>query len=527
MPYHIYNDNILTYYMSKKIIITFLIMFLSFSCKKTENNNISNEPQLVALTESDLRPFYHFTPLVNWMNDPNGLVCYNGIYHLFYQYNPAGNIWGTPSWGHASSGDLFAWQDLPVAIPSDTCGIFSGSAVVDVNNTSGLQSGSQSVMIAIYTDNSSIVYQNQCIAYSNDAGTTWTKYSGNPVISNTTQPNFRDPKVFWYQPGQKWVMALADGNQIMFYGSPDLKNWTYLSAFGQGYGAHGGVWECPDLFQLNLQGTNTYKWVLMVSCNPGGPNNGSATQYFIGNFDGKTFTADNSNTSWIDYGMDDYAGNTYNNIPANDGRRIFIGWMSNWLYAGSVPTTTWRSTMTIPRVLTLANTGESLLINPVTEIQNYETGTPYTTSSSVDSVSLTNNSIIQSASYEIDFSVNFSIAQSVTLTIGNSAEQLKINFNKSTALGTIDRSRTGQLNFNASFAGIMTCPFVPISGQLTNFQIFIDKTSVEVFTNEGALVMSALFFPYYQYYFLHLSTDENSSAINNFSLKAINQSMRL
>ena len=285
------------------------------------------------------------------MNDPNGLLYYKGEYHLFFQHNPKENIWGNMSWGHAVSSDLYSWEELPVAIPcTDDVGIFSGSAVIDYENTSGFGSKENPAMVAIYTehknDKSS---QTQCLAFSLDNGRTFTKYEGNPVIDLQT-PDFRDPKVQWIDGQWLMTIALPDLHQISFYSSPNLKEWTHLSNFGPA-AEIGGCWECPDLFKLGN------KWVLIVSLNPGGYQIGSGTQYFIGEWNGKEFIADDIQTRWLDYGRDNYAGVTFNDAP--ESKRIFLGWMSNWEYANKVPTDPWRSAMTLPRELSLE--GDSLV----------------------------------------------------------------------------------------------------------------------------------------------------------------------
>jgi fructan beta-fructosidase len=298
-----------------------------------------------ALKDEKYRPQFHFTPARNWMNDPNGLLYYKGEYHLFFQHNPKENIWGNMSWGHAVSSDLYSWEELPVAIPcTDDVGIFSGSAVIDYENTSGFGSKENPAMVAIYTehknDKSS---QTQCLAFSLDQGRTFTKYEGNPVLDLHT-PDFRDPKVQWVDGQWLMTIALPDLHQISFYSSPNLKEWTHLSNFGPA-AEIGGCWECPDLFKLGT------KWVLIVSLNPGGYQIGSGTQYFIGEWNGKEFIADDTHTRWLDYGRDNYAGVTFNDAP--DNKRIFLGWMSNWEYANKVPTDPWRSAMTLPRELSL------------------------------------------------------------------------------------------------------------------------------------------------------------------------------
>ncbi len=264
------------------------------------------------------RPAYHFAPAAHWMNDPNGMVYLNGTYHLFFQYYPDGMVWGPMHWGHATSRDLVQWQEQPIALYPDSLGwIFSGSAVIDANNTAGF---GKNAMVAIFTHHNdpeekkhTNKHQYQSLAYSLDEGKTWTKYAGNPVLPNPGIQDFRDPKVSWHEASKQWVMTLATKDRITFYGSPNLKNWTKLSEFGEKVGAHGGVWECPDLFPLQLKG-QTY-WVLIVNLNPGAPNGGSGTQYFVGQFDGKTFTPRSTDTKWADYGPDDYAGVTWNNTP--------------------------------------------------------------------------------------------------------------------------------------------------------------------------------------------------------------------
>ncbi len=518
--------------MTRSFLLFFsLSISLIASCQKNDGNNdllfINKDTNvLVKLTELDYRPDYHFTPARNWMNDPNGLAYYKGVYHLFYQYNPGGNTWGPMNWGHATSSDLFNWRDLPIALSPDDLGtIFSGSAVIDVNNSTGFKTGNEDPMVAIYT--SAGAHQSQSIAYSNDGGMNWKKYASNPVLPNPGVIDFRDPKAFWYAPAQKWVMVMAAGDKVSIYSSVDLKSWVFESNFGSNVGAHGGVWECPDLFQLPVEGTNTSKWVLLVSLG-GGPNGGSATQYFVGDFDGKNFTNESQATSWIDYGTDNYAGVTYNNIPSTDGRRIFIGWMSNWNYAGQVPTTTWRSTMTMPRVISLFKNGQdfNLKFNPVIEFKNYQSGTLDTIiPAKVITLQLKNDTIIKSGSYELNFSTDMSLSNTITLTLGNSSEKLYVTLDKVNGNITIDRSNSGQVSFNNQFSQKIFCPFIPKAGQLTDFQILVDKTSIELFMDQGEKVMTALFFPKYQYNYLKLQSDSDFPAISNFSLKGIKKSI--
>ena len=513
-----------------KYILLFCILPLCtlISCKSEDPIPTKPISTLVLLSESDYRPTFHFTPPAHWMNDPNGLVYYAGEYHLFYQYNPNGNTWGTMNWGHTVSSDLFNWEDLPIALMPDNNGtIFSGSAVVDSINTSGFKVGSESPLVAIFT--SAGTHQTQSIAYSTDKGRSWSKYDNNPVLPNPGINDFRDPKVSWYAAQNKWVMALAKGNIIGFYSSSDLKSWTFESDFGLNYGAHGGVWECPDLFQMQVEGTNQKKWVLLVSINPGGPNGGSATQYFIGDFDGNKFTADQNVTSWVDYGTDNYAGVTYNNIPTSDGRRIMIGWMSNWNYAGVVATNSWRSTMTVPRVVSLVQNsqGYNLRFNPADELKKYYSQKDTTILQAKNSINLTNNAIIKSGSYDLNLVADFSQTDSLQLTIGSTVERLIIVFDKKNGNVTIDRSQSGLTGFYSGFKQKIACPtFTLGSDQKVDLRMLIDKTSLELFWNHGDNVMTSLFFPKYQYNTLTAKGNGTSPFIGSFSLHGLTKSIQ-
>ena len=339
------------------------------------------------------RPQYHFTPAVNWMNDPNGMVHYDGEWHLFYQYNPFGAKWGHMSWGHAVSPDLVHWQHLPVAIPEvDGVMAFSGSAVVDWENTTGVGRDGRPPLVAIYTGHrTDRPSQSQYLAYSTDRGRTWTRYAGNPVL-DVGSAEFRDPKVMWHAPTRRWVMTvvLATEHTVRFYGSPDLKTWTPLSDFGP-TAATGGVWECPDLFELPVDGDATdTRWVLIVNLNPGGIAGGSGGQYFVGRFDGTRFVADQDGGGaapaspdprgalWLDHGRDFYAGVTWSDAPKGDGRRVLLGWMNNWQYANDIPTAPWRSAMSVPRALSLTRTpaGIRLVQTPVRELEARRVGSP-------------------------------------------------------------------------------------------------------------------------------------------------------
>lgn len=433
------------------------------------------------------------------MNDPNGMVYHNGTYHLFYQYYPGGTKWGPMHWGHATSSDLVHWEHRPVALYPDSLGyIFSGSAVVDEANTSGFGRAGQVPLVAIFThhDTTGISagrkdYQVQSLAYSLDEGKTWTKYAGNPVLKNPGIVDFRDPKVMWYEPQKKWVMTLAVKDRIAFYSSPDLKNWTKESEFGEKLGAHGGVWECPDLFTLEQGGKQ--HWVLIVNLNPGGPNGGSATQYFVGDFDGKAFTANHTDTRWLDWGPDEYAGITW----ANTGeRRIFLGWMSNWLYGEVVPTERWRSAMTIPRDLGLKQVGEQWYVTsrPSPELEKIE----------ADTVSLRDVNVTQSLNLSGQVK-NLSIpgrldlildkAASFSVVLSNDAgEQVVVGFDQGGNQYYIDRTKSGKVDFHKEFARRHMAPRIATSDGM-DLTLVIDVSSVELFADEGLSVMTSIFFP--------------------------------
>lgn len=307
------------------------------------------------------RPVYHHTPAYGWMNDPNGMFYKDGVYHLYFQYNPYGSVWGNMHWGHSTSTDLAHWKYEGCAIVPDAWGaIFSGSCVVDHENTAGF---GKDAIVAFYTSAKSTPWgdvQAESMAYSLDNGKTFTKYEGNPIVTST-EKDFRDPKVFWYAPGKHWCMILAVGQHMEIYSSANLKDWKKESEFGAMQGAHGGVWECPDLVELPVEGTREKKWVLICNLNPGGPFGGSAAQYFIGSFDGKKFVNEfPTQTKWMDWGKDNYATVTWNNAP--EGRCVALGWMSNWQYANNVPTRQYRSANTIARDLTIYREGGELYL---------------------------------------------------------------------------------------------------------------------------------------------------------------------
>ncbi|HKZ67209.1 MAG TPA: glycoside hydrolase family 32 protein [Chitinophagaceae bacterium] len=459
------------------------------------------------------RPQFHFSPKKYWMNDPNGMVYHNGVYHLFFQYYPGSTVWGPMHWGHTTSKDLIHWQEQPIALYPDSLGyIFSGSAVVDKNNTSGLGKNGQVPLVAIFTHHDTTGekgkrsdYQNQSIAYSLDNGKTWIKYAGNPVIKNPGITDFRDPKVMWYEPQKKWVMTLATKDYITFYSSPDLKNWIKESEFGKEMGAHGGVWECPDLFTLNDNGKKV--WVLIVNLNPGGPNGGSATQYFLGDFDGKTFTVSHTDTRWLDYGPDEYAGITWSNMG---NRKVFLGWMSNWLYANVVPTQNWRSAMTIPRDLKLKRIGNDIFIasQPVPELSKIQSkpiiAQNIQVTKSMDMAKKTGK-------IKIPCRINLRLEQvkDFSLIISNdSNEEIVIGYDKKQNQYFIDRTKSGKINFQKDFAARHIAPRFT-NNTTMNISLVIDVSSVELFADDGLTVMTEIFFPNKPYNQIHIQSPDN------------------
>jgi fructan beta-fructosidase len=466
------------------------------------------------------RPQYHFTPATNWMNDPNGMVWFDGEYHLFYQYNPFGDTWGHMSWGHAVSPDLVHWQHLPVAIPeADSVMAFSGSAVVDWKNTSGFGVGGRPPLVAVYTGHrTDRPSQSQYLAYSTDRGRTWTKYAGNPVV-DIGSAEFRDPKVFWHEPTQKWVMVtvLATEHRVRLWGSPDLKQWTRLSDFGPA-AAVGGVWECPDLFELPVDGdpANT-RWVLIVNLNPGGVAGGSGGEYFVGRFDGTQFTVDGGGLSvakdapnatpagvgsdaalWMDYGKDFYAAVTWSDVPRTDGRRILLGWMNNWQYGNQIPTSPWRSAMSVPRALGLKATsaGIRLVQQPVAELQRLR-GTRKQVAAQtipVGSTSLVAQGI-RGKALEIAAEFEAGSASEFGLTVrAGDGEETLIGVDPKAGRLFVDRTRSGEVAFHKDFPGRQMAPLAMENGRV-RLRVFVDWSSVEVFAGDGRTVVTDQIFP--------------------------------
>ncbi|WP_321436690.1 GH32 C-terminal domain-containing protein [uncultured Bacteroides sp.] len=437
------------------------------------------------------RPVYHFTPTYGWMNDPNGMVYKDGEYHLFYQHNPYGSMWGNMHWGHAVSKDLVNWEYLPVAIAPDALGsIFSGSCVVDKDNTAGFGAGA---IVAFYTSASD--RQVQSMAYSLDNGRTFTKYTRNPILTSTTR-DFRDPKVFWHEPSKKWVMILAAGQEMRIYSSSDLKEWAMESRFGDGQGAHGGVWECPDLIELPIEGTELKKWVLICNINPGGPFGGSATQYFVGKFDGKKFINESPNVNkWMDWGKDHYATVTWSN--ALEGRHIALAWMSNWQYANDVPTKQYRSANSVPRDLSLYTyNGETYLKStPSPELLKLRREQIKKHPFKVDRTYnmdklLTDNS----GAYEIEMTIKNKNAEIVGFQLFNSkGEEVDILYNLIEKSFSIDRTKSGITSFSKEFPAVTTAPLM--NDKEMTLRLFVDKSSIEAFGDGGRFTMTNLIFP--------------------------------
>jgi len=490
------------------LLLTINIASVFWSCSPGGNKNVKGETENPVYFHEKYRPQFHFSPETGWMNDPNGMVFYGGEYHLFYQYYPDSTVWGPMHWGHAVSSDMVHWTHLPVALYPDSLGyIFSGSAVADSANTSGFGTDSNPPLIAVFTYHNSELekggsstFQSQGIAWSTDKGRTWTKYSGNPVLPNPGKRDFRDPKVFWHNETGKWIMILAVHDRINLFSSPDLKSWSFESEFGVDAGAHGGVWECPDLFPLKVEGSDQTKWVMLVSINPGGPNGGSATQYFTGKFDGKQFIPDEKTEKWIDWGTDNYAGVTWSDIPATDGRRLFLGWMSNWNYATVVPASVWRSAMTIPRELILS--GENgryfLKSRPVSELimlrRESKTIIPAEKANSSGLGLLIEEPGLNQCEIEFEFKIPEGYNDSLGLILENTiGEKVIIGYSAVGKNIFIDRTKSGNNSFSDKFSGVETAPYV--SGEILKMHMFIDASSAELFIDEGKLVMTSLFFP--------------------------------
>lgn len=417
------------------------------------------------------RPVYHHTPAWGWMNDPNGMFYKDGVWHLYFQYNPYGSQWENMTWGHSTSTDLIHWTFQGAPIEADAWGtIFSGSAVVDHNNTAGFGKGA---VVAMYT--SAGENQTQSIAYSNDNGQTFTKYDGNPVLTSNT-PDYRDPHVFWNEDIKRWNMIMAEGQHMDIYSSADLKEWKLESQFGAEYGNHGGVWECPDLMKMKVRGTDQYKWMLLCNINPGGPFGGSATQYFVGQFDGHKFTCESAPevTKWMDYGKDHYATVTFDNAP--DGRRVAMAWMSNWQYANQVPTMQYRSANSVPRDL---------------DLYEYQGQTYCGVTPSPELAAARPKKATKTLSEACEMVVT--LKGNATITLANDkGEQVVMTYDEKSRTFAMDRTKSGQKEFSDDFAALTVAP---VHGKMSQLRLFIDRSSIEAFDADGKMAMTNLVFP--------------------------------
>ncbi len=522
----------------KKIINFILLLTVTaiWSQEQITNDHFEN-----LLNEEELyRPNFHFTPEKNWMNDPNGMFFYKGKYHLFFQHHPDGNTWGPMHWGHATTENLFQWDQKPIAIYPDEKGyIFSGSAVVDSKNTSGLAKNGQTPIVAMFTYHNakaekegSETFQSQAIAYSLDEGKTWKKYEGNPVIENPGIRDFRDPKMQWDDEHNQWVMVLAAQDKSLFYTSNNLTDWELASEFGKEIGAHGGVWECPDFFPIKVKGSDETKWILIQSLNPGAFNGGSGTQYFVGDFNGTTFTPVASqkelpaqHSYWLDFGKDNYAGVTWSNTNLPEDKRLFLGWMSNWQYAEKVPTKAWRSSMTIPRELSLVKKDDDtyrLFSEPAKQIDSISKlmhSEKTIKKSRGSKMVLANSAEVEMDKLRLKFKLPVLAKANYTFNLLNeNGDFLKFGYSSNENRFFIDRDASGKINFSDTFAKKVS--FAPRSANddLLEVEILLDKTSIELFYDNGETVMTEIFFPNSPMSKLELSSSEKHLKVKDLKI---------
>lgn len=465
------------------------------------------------------RPVYHHTPPYGWMNDPNGMFYKDGVYHLYYQFNPYGSTWGNMHWGHSTSTDLVSWKHEDIALAPDAWGsIFSGSCVVDHDNTAGFGAGA---VIAIYTSAKPTPWgdcQTQSLAYSLDNGYTFTKYAHNPVLTSTER-DFRDPKVFWYAPDKHWVMLLAVGQEMEIHTSADLKEWKKESTFGAKQGAHGGVWECPDLVELPVEGTGRKRWVLICNLNPGGPFGGSAAQYFVGSFDGKTFVNESpAVTKWLDWGKDNYATVTWSDAPQE--RCIALGWMSNWQYQAILPTKQYRGENTIARDLTLYDQGGELYLksSPSPEIKKIRKEKvsmhSFNVSDTYDIAELLKDN---SGTYELEMTIKNISAGKVKFCLSNEkGNKVDMYYDMKRKLFVMDRSLSGKVDFSKEFPAVTVAPIAETKE--IQIRLFVDKSSIETFGEEGKFVMTNLVFPDAPYNRISFQSEDGSYKVSSLKL---------
>lgn len=505
----------LSAYVNQKVSIDIAGMPSSSLCwkelKMSDSFDMTNKEMF--------RPVYHHTPVYGWMNDPNGMFYKDGVYHLYFQYNPYGSVWGNMHWGHSTSTDLMHWNFEGCAIVPDAWGaIFSGSCVVDHNNTAGFGKGA---VVAFYTSAKATPWgdvQSQSMAYSLDNGKTFTKYEGNPILTSS-EKDFRDPKIFWYAPGKHWVMILAVGQHMEIYSSVTLKEWKKESEFGAMQGAHGGVWECPDLVEIPVEGTREKKWVLICNLNPGGPFGGSAAQYFVGSFDGKKFVNESpTQTKWMDWGKDNYATVTWNNAP--DGRCIALGWMSNWQYANNVPTRQYRSANTLARDLTLYREGQELYLKstPSVEVKKArgkKVSIPsFRVSEKHEIVNLFEE---KQGAYEVEILIQNAGASKIAFCLLNDkGEKVSMYYDLNRKQFVMDRSESGTVDFSKDFPAVTVAP-ANVDKELT-LRLFVDRSSIEAFGEDGKFVMTNLVFPSQPYVKMCFEADKNGYAVKTLNV---------
>ena len=447
------------------------------------------------LYDEPFRPQYHFTPPAGFMNDPAGLVYLNG-WHLYYQYDPFSMTAGSPSWGHALSEDLLHWRHLPVAIPKGPDGqIFTGSAIVDSHNSSGLFTSNG--LVAVYTL-SKPDKEVQNIAYSNNGGVTFAQYPGNPVLE-VNHRNCRDPKVIWHSASRRWLMAIAlpQGRQVLFYASVDLKKWDYLSSFGP-VGIEACEWECPNLLEVPLEGSDQKKWVLLLGINPGAPLGGSINVYYVGDFDGTTFQAEHADTRLMDFGKDHYALQTFNMAPENEA--IAIGWASNWQYTQNVPTFPWRGSFSIPRILRLRTDGihgKKLLVQLPVSLESLRDKTLYEGTAVIGNNPLFvpldgNGSFEFKATLHLRSPREGTRARAVIDILNQAGEKLAIGYDWSNEQLLVSRDATFGFSHPAFSGRFETV--CPGAGEILKLHVLVDRSMVEVFVNDGLQVCTCVFF---------------------------------
>lgn len=515
-------------YKGKKVLLNVVTSQSRSSVREAKEDacwqNISVSDTFDTSNREKFRPAYHHTPLYGWMNDPNGMFYKDGEWHLCYQWNPYGSKWQNLSWGHSVSRDLIHWEHRPDAViePDGLGMIFSGSSAVDRSGSAGF---GKVAVVAMYT--SAAASQIQSLAWSDDNGETFTKYDGNPVL--TLDSEARDPNMFWDAERNVWILVLAHAldHEMLIFSSPDMKDWTLESSFGRGLGAQDGVWECPDLFELPVNGESGKKWVLLCNLNPGGPFGGSATQYFIGDFDGKTFTSDTDDsgkvpTKWLDYGKDHYATVSFSDAP--DGRRTVIGWMSNWQYAPEVPTMQFRSANTLPREMGLFRAPDGQL---------YVSSTP---SPEVDALrgalvkSVSKTSLGSKArTYsipelcEIDMEISPKKAESVEIELSNAAgEKVVMIYDAKSDSLSFDRCKSGIVDFSQDFPAVTVSPAYT-DGDKVGLRIFIDRSSIEVFGKDGRFAMTNLVFPNSPYSRLSVRATGGSARLSDLKIYSITE----